>query len=1308
MQTLFSPAIALMNRLSSSQKFLVLGCLSMLPILTVIYILYQNLNRVIFDSQKELDGLGQVEVVTKAIQLLQQHRGLSTAMLGGVETLHDKLLSKEQETGLVLNTLEHSINPSAQAKFKDIQAGWAQIQQNAAHLSVEAAYAEHTKLISQLLNLENTLSDDASLYLDNELDSYHLIMLLTSDLPMALEHIGQLRAYGVGSLAKKNITAEDKLEMLILKARIEQLIHHIDYVIEDTSRYNPALKRVLDLTRENIDSAVLFITHIVIPDITQEKFSIDPQYYYTTVTLALDNAYRQIYDSFLPTTEQLIKIRIDNTRKTLWLSIGVPGCTFILIIYFMIGAHLSLKNRMAMLVRTVKAFTAGDFKQRTQLSGHDEISQAVCSFNEMANGFEALLEKRKQDDIRLQSIINSALDALVQMDAEGILLGWNRQAEQIFGWATAEVLGQLLHEIIIPERFREAHQRGLKHFLTTSQGPVLNKRIEIVALHRDGHEFPIELAITPYQLADTIEFSAFVRDISRQKQAILALQGSEERYRALFDSSRDALMTLSPARGFLSGNAAAISLFACKDEQEFLVQNPASLSPERQADGVLSIELAQQKMGQALADGSMAFEWLHRRLNGEIFSAEVQLSRVDIDNEPMLQATVRDVTDRKRFQAALIASEARIRAVLRTMSDGVVLIDEQGCMQLVNDEVTNLFGYVEDELLGQDVKMLMPEPYYSEHDGYLRKHAETNDRVIIGRRIEVEGKCKDGRLVPIELSVNELMDDVGRTYIGVMRDITHRKAFEQLHETARLEAERLAHAKSEFLANMSHEIRTPLNAVIGLAKMSIRENHGRNLLENSVRIHDAGLHLLGLVNDILDFSKIEAGKMTLDLHPFKLEALIDDAVSLVNLRTKEKHLSLKVKRPDHLPEWVIGDSLRLRQILVNLLSNAIKFTEHGHVTLAISRRNDDIEIRVTDSGIGMSSEQIGRLFTAFEQADNSTTRKFGGSGLGLAISRNLAQIMGGDISVSSALGVGSQFILSLPLPETTADIEPQIISQQDESRLQSLRVLAAEDVDLNRVVLEDILTHEGAHVIFAENGQQVLDRLEETGNSEFDVVLMDIQMPVMDGYQATRLILKNAPDLPVIGLTAHAMPEERQRCLDAGMRDRVTKPIDADDLVRAILQHISPKASADNIIDTNQEPILETESQAVSEVDTRPVLEVKSLIDWLAMLQRYNGRQAFIDKLINSALDGNHQENVHKLRDAAERQDYATIKFIAHSLKGVAGVFESQRLLDQAQQTEQAAKNHQENTTMLGIELADLLQCFLAELQYGEQAKHEE
>jgi PAS domain S-box-containing protein len=530
----------------------------------------------------------------------------------------------------------------------------------------------------------------------------------------------------------------------------------------------------------------------------------------------------------------------------------------------------------------------------------------------------------------------------------------------------------------------------------------------------------------------------------------------------------------------------------------------------------------------------------------------------------------------RQFRSARqTAREMRLAAsVFDNSPFAIAITDEKAGFLRVNPAFTATTGYTEAEVVGKNPRIL--------HSGRQDKLFYENLWLALTTKGQWEGEIynrrKNGEIYPEQLSIRAIKDkeNVVTHYVRIFIDLTQKRAAEDelsAHRNhleflvsertteliaARNEAERLAQVKGEFLANMSHEIRTPLNAVLGMAQIGSRDSAEPSSQNAFASIQSSGQHLLGVINDILDFSKIDAGKLVIEKHPFALTATLANANSFVAGLIKQKGLTYQLEADPKLPEWVSGDAQRLQQILVNLISNAVKFTAQGQVTLRVARRGEHICFEVIDTGIGMNEEQATRLFKPFEQADSSTTRRFGGTGLGLAISRNLAQLMGGDISVSSTPGTGSTFSLSLPLP--TAEPEPlqhaETLAPAGQ-RLAGLRLLAAEDVAVNRLILEDLLTYEGARITFAENGQEALDRLNEAGVDAFDCVLMDIQMPVMDGFESARRIQEIAPGLPVIGLTAHALAEERDHCLAIGMVEHITKPIDTDLLVAAILRHVS-------------------------------------------------------------------------------------------------------------------------------------------------------
>jgi PAS domain S-box-containing protein len=413
------------------------------------------------------------------------------------------------------------------------------------------------------------------------------------------------------------------------------------------------------------------------------------------------------------------------------------------------------------------------------------------------------------------------------------------------------------------------------------------------------------------------------------------------------------------------------------------------------------------------------------------------------------------------------------------------------------------------------------------------------------------------------------VDELGRFegYVGSALDVTDRiEAERRLLAASRL--------KSQFLANMSHEIRTPLNAVIGLSQLALTEPDQAKVHQYIGIVHQSGAALLGVIDDLLDFSKIEAGYLSLEAVPFDLSALLDALCQTLSVTADAKGVPLRMRVNPAVPRMVVGDPSRVRQVLTNLLSNALKFTARGEIALEVEPGPSPGEIRfaVRDTGIGISAELMATLFRPFSQGDASMSRRFGGTGLGLSISRQLAQMMRGDLTVESTPGVGSVFHLHLLVGLATSAQESALRSKGTRRATETFtavwelggrRVLLVEDNAVNQLLARALLTKAGVEVTVAENGRSAVERACERG-ARFDAILMDVQMPEMDGYEATRAIRASlgAACPPIIALTAHAMADEAERCLDAGMVAHLSKPIVVHELYATLAKYLPPRRVA--------------------------------------------------------------------------------------------------------------------------------------------------
>ncbi len=525
----------------------------------------------------------------------------------------------------------------------------------------------------------------------------------------------------------------------------------------------------------------------------------------------------------------------------------------------------------------------------------------------------------------------------------------------------------------------------------------------------------------------------------------------------------------------------------------------------------------------------------------------------------------RDVSREYATQTALSDSATRIRTILNTVVDAIITIDERGIIETVNLAAKFLFGYEVDEIVGQNISMLMPEPYRSHHDGYIEHYLATGETHIIGTGREVEGQRKDGSVFPMYLAVSEMQLEGERHFIGVVHDITERKQAEQKLFVAKEVAELANRAKDSFLATMSHEIRTPLTGMLGMLEVLSLTPLDHDQDQTLRAVWDSGRSLLRIVNDILDWSKIEAGKLTLSPQSISIPRLLQEVVNTYSRVASSKSLLLWQHADARLAAAHIVDSLRLSQVLNNFVSNALRFTQSGEIELRAELleqldSGERIRFSVKDTGIGIAQEVQQHLFQRYRQESADTARMYGGTGLGLSICRRLTDLMDGQLELVSEPGRGSTFSVtfSLPVSATPGDMGVIALSEVTRKQVQPLLqggadaplVLAVDDHPINRDLLARQIKLLGLRAETAENGQVALSLWQE---GRFALVITDCHMPEMDGYALTQEIRrietrKRLPHTPIIAWTANALAEEKEHCQNAGMDALLVKPADLSQL----------------------------------------------------------------------------------------------------------------------------------------------------------------
>ena len=674
-------------------------------------------------------------------------------------------------------------------------------------------------------------------------------------------------------------------------------------------------------------------------------------------------------------------------------------------------------------------------------------------------------------------------------------------------------------------------------------------------------------------------------DFLDRHEAQARLEASQSRLQAITDSAWDAILMMDPQGRISYWNPAAEAILGYAGVEAMGRDLHALLAPQRYhaAQQQAMPEFVRSGRGGAIGKTT---ELAARRKDGTEITVSLSLSAALLHGQWHAVGVLRDITDQKRVEGAVRESAERFELLVESSPDAI-FVQTDGRFRYVNRAAVKLFGAVgPEDLLSRPV---MERFHPQVHDAIRARIQQLNEQRRAVPRAEEIFLRLDGSEVPVEVSAVPVHYEGSNGALVFVRDITDRKRSEEMLQAnvEELEAanraleefnelaESATRAKSEFLANMSHEIRTPMTAILGFADLLLGESDVDRApperIEAIRTIQRNGKYLLGLINEILDLSKIEAGKLDVERIACSPTQVLSEVVSLMRIRADAKNLPLRLAYENPIPASIQSDPVRLRQVLINLVGNAIKFTETGSVSV-VARLVERIgvspllEIDVIDTGIGMTREQIARLFRPFSQADSSTTRRFGGTGLGLTISKRLAEMLGGNITVRSLPGCGSTFRVAVETgelegvafvqsPDVRATVGSPVVRRSDDpSRRIEGRILLAEDGPDNQRLIGFLLRKAGADVTVADNGRIAFEQAMAAAarGEPFDVILMDMQMPEMDGYEATRLLRAEGYLGPIIALTAHAMEGDEEKCQAAGCDEYLTKPIDRATLVNTI------------------------------------------------------------------------------------------------------------------------------------------------------------
>nr|WP_314606382.1 PAS domain S-box protein [uncultured Janthinobacterium sp.] len=858
------------------------------------------------------------------------------------------------------------------------------------------------------------------------------------------------------------------------------------------------------------------------------------------------------------------------------------------------------------------------------------ITVTLTVFVAAANGllrYRQLLRHASVSESRLRAIVDTAADGLITIDGQGKVRSFNPAAESLFGWREAEIVGRDASVLLQPADAAQ-YEGYLRDYLETGASRILDSGRELDGRHKDGAVLPMRVAIGKIDTPGQPLFVAFVTDMRSSRSMEQALKDSERQYRTLIRNI--------PGVSFHCSFAPEWKMIFISDA----VFNLTGWMPQDFVEGRVRIfDLVHPDDRQRVNDTCVQaagerrdFENVYRMIHRDGRERWVRESSGPVlDNDGVVRwidGVILDITESELRNAEY---EGKVTAISRATA--VAEFDLQGRILAANQNFLDLTGYQLEDVLGLHHSVFC-EPRYVTSPDYVAfwqhlAHGEFNTG-------EYKRLGKDGREVWIQASYNPIFNTDGKPFkvVKLATDVSERRAMQENLRAAKDRAELAAESKTSFLANMSHEIRTPMNAIIGFTEVLLGTALDSLQRRHLGTVRQSARSLLELLNDILDMAKLEKGATELELVDFLLPDLVDHVAASLRVTAQARDLVLHVDVDPGMGQFFLGDARRVQQVLTNLIGNAVKFTEVGHVRVAVGMQGEKVHIAVHDTGIGIPADRLDKIFAPFTQADSSMSRRFGGTGLGTTISLQLVELMGGTITVESTLGVGSVFHVLLPLAPGKAVSRR---SEQPVVALPPLRILAADDVPQNVELLLISLGAAGHQVIAASDGESAV---REFSKGSFDVVLMDVQMPRMDGLEATRLIRvyereQGLKATPIIALTASVLEQDRRAAQTAGMNGFASKPLEMHKLTAEIARLL-------DIAVAMPPPAAGAAARAAT-----------GQVDWQRGIALWGGREA-LQRAIGRFVQANG-DCAAMLAAELERGGGSVAGHLLHRIKGAAG-----------------------------------------------------